>query len=183
MYTKRTKNSKMDKENIDKENMDKENMDKENMDKENDDRKDTEEENNSMDTNISEGSDTLDTSVDKKNEIEENKKKKKKAVEWLKPKRIPTDNEERSMFGKALEIMLIACMNNHVYQFEDKVKIQKEGGPIGLKLTGEIADCLMIDWDKKLLIELKKYKMTPEVYTRFKDDIEIAIECLERAVR
>ena len=38
----------------------------------------------------------------------------------------------------------------------------------------------MIDWDKKLLIELKKYKMIPEVYTRFKDDIEIAIESLEK---
>ena len=152
----------------------------ENLDKENKGKKDTEEENNSMDTNISEGLDTLDTSVEKKNEIEENKQKKKKAVEWLKPKRIPTAIEERSMFGKALEMMLIACMDNHIYQFEDKVRVQKKGGPIGLKLTGEIADCIMIDWDKKLLIELKKYKMIPEVYTRFKDDMEIAIESLEK---
>ena len=96
------------------------------MDKENDHRKDTEEENIDMDTNISGGSDTLDTSVEKKNEIDNNKKKKKKAVEWLKPKKNPTVNEERSMFGKALEIMLIACMNNHVYQFEDKVRVQEQ---------------------------------------------------------
>ena len=94
---------------------------------ENDDRKDTEEENNSMDTNISEGLDTLDTSVDKKNEIEENKKKKKKAVEWLKPKRIPTSIEERSMLRKAIEMMLIVCMDNHIYQFEDKVRVLKKG--------------------------------------------------------
>ena len=84
------------------------------------------------------------------------------------------------MFGKALEIMIILCMDNHVYQFENKIRIQKEGGPIGLKLTGEVADCLMIDWDKKLLVELKKYKMVPEIYTRFKDDITIAIESLEK---
>jgi hypothetical protein len=38
----------------------------------------------------------------------------------------------------------------------------------------------MIDWDKKLLTELKKYRMIPEVYTRFKDDIEIAVESLEK---
>ena len=84
------------------------------------------------------------------------------------------------MFGKALEIMIVLCMDNHVYQFENQIRIQKEGGPIGLKLTGEIADCLMIDWDKKLLAELKKYKMIPEIYTRFKDDITIAIESLEK---
>ena len=41
-----------------------------------------------------------------------------------------------------------------------------------MKLTGEIEDCLMIDWDKKLLTELKSYRIIPEVYTRFKDDIE-----------
>ena len=81
------------------------------------------------------------------------------------------------MFGKALEIRIIICMNNHVYQF---ARIQKEGGPIGIKLTGEIADCLMIDWDKKLLEKLKSYKMIPELYTRFKDDIELAIESLEK---
>ena len=49
-----------------------------------------------------------------------------------------------------------------------------------LKLTGEITDCLMIDWDKKLLEKLKTFKMIPELYTRFKDDIELAIESLQR---
>ena len=38
----------------------------------------------------------------------------------------------------------------------------------------------MIDWDQKLLAKLKTYKMIPEIYTRFKDDIEIAIESLEK---
>ena len=84
------------------------------------------------------------------------------------------------MFGKALEMMLIMCMDNHIYEFENKVRLQKQGGPIGLKLTGEIADCLMIDWDKKLLEKLKSYKMIPELYTRFKDDIELAIDSLEK---
>ena len=77
-------------------------------------------------------------------------------------------------------MMLILCMDNHVYQFENQYRIQKQGGPIGLKLTGEIADCLMIDWDQKLLAKLKVYKMIPEIYTRFKDDIELAMESLEK---
>ena len=63
-------------------------------------------------------------------------KKKKSTIEWMKPMRNPTKIEERSMFGKALEIMIVLCMDNHVYQFGNIVRVQKEGGPTGLKLTG-----------------------------------------------
>ena len=35
-------------------------------------------------------------------------------------------------------------------------------------------------WDQKLLEKLKKFKMIPDIYTRFKDDIEIVIESLEK---
>ena len=107
-------------------------------------------------------------------------KKKKKTQVWTKPKREPTLAEVRKLFGKALEILLITCMNNHIYQFNNETRVQNKGGPIGLKLTGEIADCLMLDWDKKLLAELKKLEMIPELCTRFKDDISIAIETLEK---
>ena len=61
--------------------------------------------------------------------------------------------------------MLTTCMDNHVYLFESQMRVQKQGGPIGLKLTGEIADCLMIDWDKKLIAKLKSFKIIPEVYS------------------
>ena len=126
-----------------------------------------------LDINNSGGEDTPCTIVKKKT-------KTKTKTEWLKPRRKPTELEGRKMFGKALEMMLRLCMENHLYQFENKVRIQKKGGPIGLKLTGEIADCIMLDWDKKLLEKLKKLKMIPDVYTRFKDDIEIAIESLDK---
>ena len=38
----------------------------------------------------------------------------------------------------------------------------------------------MIDWDNKLLAKLKNFKITPEIYTRLKDDYEILTECLEK---
>ena len=38
----------------------------------------------------------------------------------------------------------------------------------------------MLDWDKKLLERLNHLKIKPEVYTRFKDDIEIVTESLEQ---
>jgi hypothetical protein len=74
-------------------------------------------------------------------------------------------------------------MTNHIYQFENKCRIQKQGGPIGLKLTVEIANCIMINWDKEHLSKLKHFKMIPEIYARFKDDIEVAIESLEKGCK
>ena len=52
--------------------------------------------------------------------------------------------------------------------------------PYWAKVNREIADCLMINWDKKLLNKLKSLKMVPVVYTRFKDDIDIVIESLQK---
>ena len=39
---------------------------------------------------------------------------------------------------------------------------------------------MMVDWDAKLLEKLKSFKLIPEVYERFKDDIEIVIQSLEK---
>ena len=133
---------------------------------------------NEMDmvTNTSKGHDTLNANIVPK-------KKSKKSQVWKKPMRKPTQVEERQMFGKALEIMLVTCMENHLYQFNGTVRIQNKGGPIGLKLTGEIADCIMIDWDKVLLAKLEKLGLVPEIYTRFKDDIQIVNETLEKGTK
>ena len=99
------------------------------------------------------------------------------------PKRKPTVEEERRMVGKALEIMVKTAMENHVYRFNNEIRIQKTGGPIGLALTGEVADCYMINWDKKYLLKLENLNMKPLVYSRFKDDILIAIVSLEKGTR
>ena len=112
----------------------------------------------------------------KKNENENkknmNKKDKKvKKEKYSKPKRSPTEEEIENLFGKALELLIVVTLKNHVYQFKNQVRVQKNGGPIGLKLTGEVADCIMVEWDTKLLNELKKVNIEPFVYTRIKDDI------------
>ena len=69
--------------------------------------------------------------------------------------RKPTKAEERSMISKAVEVLIISCMKNHVYKFNNTIRIQSEGGPIGLGLTGEVADCTMIKWDKQFLCSSK----------------------------
>ena len=50
------------------------------------------------------------------------------------PKRKPTKAEERKMIGKALEILIKTGMENHVYRFHNKIRIQKTGGLLALPL-------------------------------------------------
>ena len=85
--------------------------------------------------------------------------------EIIAPTKIPDDEQKRQMFSKSVEIMILAGMENHVYTFGNEIKKQKDGGPIGLSLTGEIADCFGIN-----LI----------LYQRFKDDITIVTEELDK---
>ena len=78
-------------------------------------------------------------------------KKRGKTVqkEIIPPMKTPNEIQKRKMLSKAVEIMIIVGMENHVYQFGNEIKKQTKGGPIGLSLTGEVADCYLIGWDKK----------------------------------
>ena len=99
------------------------------------------------------------------------------------PKRKPTKLEERKMFGKAMEIMITVCMKNHVYRFENKLRVQSEGGPIGLCLTGEVADCFMLKWDKKFIQATKDLGISLTFYSRFKDDIFVSAKNLKKGTK
>ena len=102
---------------------------------------------------------------------------------YLKPIRNPTSLEKRNMLAKSVEIMIIVTMENHVYRFGNEIRRQREGGPIGLSLTGEIADCYMINWDRQFLEKLKSLGIDPAIYERFKDDITILVKCLEAGLK
>ena len=41
-------------------------------------------------------------------------------------------------------------MNNHTYRFGNQIRKQSKGGPIGLDLTGAIAQIYMIWWAEEL---------------------------------
>ena len=87
------------------------------------------------------------------------------------------------MLAKSIELMIIISLENHVYKFGNEIRRQKEGGPIGLSLTGEIADCYMINWDREFLKKLKQLGIEIFVYERFKDDITIVVESFESGTK
>ena len=64
-------------------------------------------------------------------------------------------------------------MSNHIYTFDNEVKIQNDCGPTGLVITGIALDVFMLWWDSKFLDRLKEMKVSPDIYVRFKDDCNI----------
>ena len=103
--------------------------------------------------------------------------------EILKPKREANEVEKRNMLGKAIEVLIVATTTNHVYNFGNKYRVQAKGGPIGVRCTGEMADCFMVDWDKRLMEKLRLVGIELEVYARFKDDIDVVTEALEKGLK
>ena len=84
------------------------------------------------------------------------------------------------MLGKVIQIMALVGMENHVYKFGNIIRKQKSGGPIGLALTGDIADCYLIEWDKKFIQKTKLLGIDLLLYKRYKDDIFIVAEVIEK---
>ena len=59
------------------------------------------------------------------------------------PIRSSTPTEQRKMIALALETAVLAVMNGDLYSNDNKVRRQKEGGPIGLQLTDVLAKLVM----------------------------------------
>ena len=66
-----------------------------------------------------------------------------------------------------------------MYCFDGEIRHQQEGGPIGLELTGNIAQVFMIWWDKNLVVRLSDVGIVLKLCKRYVDDINLAAEELQ----
>ena len=98
---------------------------------------------------------------------------------WNKPTIQPDETKQRVMLTEALKIVLTTLMKNHVYDFKNELRKQKEGGAIGVDLTGELAKVFMTWWDKELLKKLEEIGIRPIMYKRYVDDIVIIVIAIE----
>ena len=93
---------------------------------------------------------------------------------FVPPGRKPNEREKKTMLSLALMKGIQATMKNHLYMLDGKVYHQREGGPIGLQLTGAIARAFMLWWDKKLMERLReatrKVRWECQMYLRYVDD-------------
>ena len=96
--------------------------------------------------------------------------------------RKPTSTEAKSMISFALQKAITAVMKHHMYRFKDAVYLQKEGGPIGLQLTGAIARTFMLWWDREMLKGINEATRNVHfqlfTYMRYVDDCNIVCTAL-----
>ena len=60
-------------------------------------------------------------------------------------------------------------MKNHVYTFDNEIRKQTKGGPIGLKLTGVLAQIFTIWWDKEFAARLDEMSIVVRMNKRYVD--------------
>ena len=102
----------------------------------------------------------------------------KRMKPWIEREKIPSKRQTKHLLAEALRIVILFIMRNHIYQFDDQIKKQNDGGPIGLELTGDIAQIFMMWFDCILLEKLKENNIIVEMYKRYVDDINFVIQKL-----
>ena len=83
---------------------------------------------------------------------------------------------------------MLKVMNNHCYSVDGANKVQLEGGPIGLKLSGALAKVVMLSWSRKFktilsaaLEEFAHFNLYLLLF--YVDDTGVAVEELEPGCR
>ena len=71
-------------------------------------------------------------------------------VIWVFPNREPTELEKKRLLASCFEIAVRVAFTSHMYQFGGKTFLQKDGGPIGVRLAGAAARIVMGEWDARL---------------------------------
>ena len=69
---------------------------------------------------------------------------------WLEPEEEPNEITAKKMLAIAIKIAIKLIMKNHIYRINGICKKQTKGGPIGIELTGDIAQIYMCWWDKQI---------------------------------
>ena len=104
------------------------------------------------------------------------KDKEKKMKPWLNREKTPNEDETKKLLAEALRVVILFIMKNHIYQFDGEIRKQKNGGPIGLELTGDLAQIFMIWYDRELLKRMESENIKAVMYKRYVDDINMVIE-------
>ena len=102
--------------------------------------------------------------------------KEKRFKPWNLPVKQPDGHLRRIMLREALRVVLTVIMKNHVFTFNNEIRKQNKGDPIGLQLTGVLAQIFMIWWDKEFSARLDEMAIVVKINKRYVDDINMAIQ-------
>ena len=69
---------------------------------------------------------------------------------------VATLEQEKLMLALALEQGILAVFSHHYYSFNGEVRLQEEGGPIGLEVSGAVGKVVMLAWCREFHTKLTR---------------------------
>ena len=102
---------------------------------------------------------------------------------WVFPSAEPTEEEKKMLIACSIEIGVRAVFLNHLYEFDGKIYLQQDGGPIGVRLAGTVARAVMASWDASLNNIIEENKLVSWLLHRYVDDIALLLQALRKGVR
>ena len=92
--------------------------------------------------------------------------------------REPDDDTKKKMLAEAITIAVEFVMRNHMYTFSGRLRRQARGGPIGLALTGDVAQVFMCWWDRGFIRRMGEAGLDGILYERLVDDVNLVMKRL-----
>ena len=83
---------------------------------------------------------------------------------------------KRKLLVEAVRVVLKVLLETHTYDFAGEIRRQKEGGAIGMEITGVVAQIFMVWWDKQLINKLAEVNIHLDLHERYVDDTNVATE-------
>ena len=83
------------------------------------------------------------------------------------------ESEKRKLLVEAVRVVLHVLLETHTYDFAGEIRKQKEGGAIGMELTGVVAQIFMVWWDRQLNNKLQEVDVHLSLHERYVDDTNI----------
>ena len=105
-----------------------------------------------------------------------NKDYEKRWNNWTRPLRKASNEVNKKLLIKAFEVALKLVMKNHIFTFNNENFKQLSGGAIGVSIAGDVANLFMVWWDRELKTRLNEERIVLELYSRYVDDGNIAVE-------
>ena len=92
------------------------------------------------------------------------------SYQWIFPKREPTDRQKRLIIARVAEIGVRVVFENFTYRFGGDTYKQREGGPIGARVTMAAARLVMQEWGETYLKIMQDSGIDPELLAGYVDD-------------
>ena len=86
--------------------------------------------------------------------------------------------EKKEIIARTIELAVLVTVGTHVYSFEDKLFVQKSGGPIGMRSTASLANLVMRCYDQAWLKLAKAEGLILDSYSRYVDDCRLVLPSL-----